>query len=81
MLNNAIDHSLAKTCDLEVNLDAAQIAFEIRDRGIGVFHSIASRLRLEDEHAAMIELIKDDRLIVPAGPVRPNERSNGFDAI
>jgi len=65
MLNNAIDHSMAKTCEVVVNLDAAKIEFEIRDRGIGVFHSIASRLQLEDEHVAMIELIKGKTTTMP----------------
>lgn len=65
MLNNAIDHSMAKTCDVEVSIDAAKIEFEIRDRGIGVFHSIASRLQLEDEHSAMIELIKGKTTTMP----------------
>ncbi|MCP4767848.1 MAG: DUF4325 domain-containing protein [Gammaproteobacteria bacterium] len=65
ILNNAIDHSKAKTCEIEVHLDAAKIEFEIRDRGIGVFHSIASRFRLEDEHAAMIELIKGKTTTMP----------------
>lgn len=65
MLNNAIDHSMAKTCDIQVILDAAKLEFEIRDRGIGVFHSIASRLQLEDEHAAMIELIKGKTTTMP----------------
>ena len=65
MLNNAIDHSVAKTCNVEVSLDAAKIEFEIRDRGIGVFHSIASRLQLEDEHVAMIELIKGKTTTMP----------------
>lgn len=65
MLNNAIDHSKADKCEISVSLDAANIEFEIRDRGIGVFHSIASRLSLQDEHAAMIELIKGKTTTMP----------------
>ena len=65
MLNNAIDHSKTDKCDISVSLDAANIEFEIRDRGIGVFHSIASRLSLPDEHAAMIELIKGKTTTMP----------------
>jgi hypothetical protein len=34
------------------------VSFEVRDPGIGVFHSIASKLRLEDEEAALVELLK-----------------------
>jgi anti-sigma regulatory factor (Ser/Thr protein kinase) len=58
MLNNAIDHSEADRCSILFKLDAAAVSFEIRDKGIGVFHSIASKLGLEDEQAAMIELFK-----------------------
>ena len=58
MLNNAIDHSEADQCSILFQLDAAAVSFEIRDKGIGVFHSIASKLGLEDEQAAMIELFK-----------------------
>ncbi|MCZ6723748.1 MAG: DUF4325 domain-containing protein [Gammaproteobacteria bacterium] len=65
MLNNAIDHSEADQCDISVSLDAAKIEFTIRDRGIGVFHSIFSRFSLEDEHAAMIELIKGKTTTMP----------------
>jgi anti-sigma regulatory factor (Ser/Thr protein kinase) len=65
MLNNAIDHSKTDKCEITVSLDAAKIDFKIRDRGIGVFHSIASRFSLEDEHAAMIELIKGKTTTMP----------------
>jgi anti-sigma regulatory factor (Ser/Thr protein kinase) len=65
MLNNAIDHSKALKCHVQVSLDAAQLKFEILDNGIGVFESIASKLLLEDEHAAMIELIKGKTTTMP----------------
>jgi anti-sigma regulatory factor (Ser/Thr protein kinase) len=65
MLNNAIDHSKTDKCEISVSLDAANIEFEIRDRGIGVFYSIASRLSMADEHAAMIELIKGKTTTMP----------------
>ncbi len=58
MLNNAIDHSMADQCTIEVRLDATRLFFAVRDRGIGVFHSIADKFELQDEHAAMIELVK-----------------------
>jgi anti-sigma regulatory factor (Ser/Thr protein kinase) len=58
MLNNAIDHSMADHCSIEVQLDATRLGFTVRDGGIGVFHSIADKFDLQDEHAAMIELIK-----------------------
>lgn len=58
MLNNAIEHSGAERCSIRCSLDAGTIAFEVRDSGIGVFHSIASKLHLEHEQAALIELLK-----------------------
>ncbi len=65
MLNNAIDHSGAEKCQVQVSLDAASLKFEILDYGIGVFHSIATKFNLEDEHAAMIELIKGKTTTMP----------------
>ena len=58
MLNNAIDHSRAARCRVEVRLEAGRLTFEIRETGIGVFRSIAEKFRLADETAAMIELLK-----------------------
>lgn len=58
MLNNAIDHSMDDQFMVEVSLNASRLSFFVRDRGIGVFHSIADKFALRDEHAAMIELVK-----------------------
>ena len=58
MLNNAIDHSMADQCTVEMTLDTTHLTFSVRDKGIGVFHSIADKFDLRDEHAAMIELVK-----------------------
>lgn len=58
MLNNAIEHSEADRGLVRVRLEPAAVSFEVRDRGIGVFHSISSKLGLEDEQAAMVELLK-----------------------
>jgi len=58
MLNNAIDHSMSDQCAIEIILDAGRVFFTVRDTGIGVFHSIADKFSLPDEHAALIELIK-----------------------
>jgi anti-sigma regulatory factor (Ser/Thr protein kinase) len=58
MLNNAIDHSNSDRCSVTFEVDPARVRFTVRDFGIGVFHSIADKLDLADEHAAMIELIK-----------------------
>lgn len=58
MLNNAIEHSEADRCSVRFRLEPGMLSFEIRDPGIGVFHSIASKLRLEGEPAALVELLK-----------------------
>lgn len=58
ILNNAIDHSMAESCNVGIRRDAARVAFSVRDKGIGVFHSIATKFGLEEEHLAMIELVK-----------------------
>lgn len=58
MLNNAIEHSGAERCAVRFRLDSGMLSFEIRDAGIGVFHSIASKLRLDGEHTALVELLK-----------------------
>lgn len=58
MLNNAIEHSEADRCSVRFRLEPGIFSFDVRDPGIGVFHSIVSKLRLEGEHAALVELLK-----------------------
>ena len=58
MLNNAIDHSKAAEGWVVLECDTHEVRFEVRDRGIGVFDSIASRFGLEDEMEAIGELLK-----------------------
>lgn len=58
MLNNAIEHSQSDRCTIRVVVGPALVTFEIRDHGIGVFHSIASKLHLPDEETALVELLK-----------------------
>lgn len=58
MLNNAIEHSEADRCAVRLRLEAGVLSFEVRDPGIGVFHSITSKLHLEDEERALLELLK-----------------------
>lgn len=65
ILNNAIDHSYAKACRIKVILSAGKLQFEIRETGVGVFHSIVKKLNLEDEQEAMIELIKGKTTTMP----------------
>lgn len=66
MLNNAIDHAKTDRGTVSVTLGQGTVDFAIRDYGIGIFHSIASKLQLEDENAAMLELIKGKTTTMPS---------------
>jgi anti-sigma regulatory factor (Ser/Thr protein kinase) len=65
ILNNAIDHSKADQCGIDISLDAARVEFQVKDPGIGVFHSIAEKLNLPDEQTAMVELVKGKTTTMP----------------
>ena len=65
MLNNAIDHSISRKCKVEACLDAVKMTFNVRDEGIGVFHSISDKFCLHDEHAALVELVKGKTTTMP----------------
>lgn len=58
MLNNAIDHSGATTCSITVTLSPYDVSFTVKDGGVGIFHSIASKFGLADEPRAVEELMK-----------------------
>lgn len=58
MLNNAIEHSRSRNCSIQIRLDPYVCTFTIRDFGIGLFHSVASKFDLPDESAAVGELLK-----------------------
>ena len=65
MLNNAIDHSGSDRGEVQVRLEAGSVYFKLRDYGIGVFQSIASKFELEDEYTAMVELLKGKTTTMP----------------
>ena len=58
MLNNAIEHSRSPGVQVECKLGPYDCTFRIRDHGVGVFHSITTKFRLESEQAAVAELLK-----------------------
>ncbi len=58
MVNNVIDHSKAAEVSVQVKIDKVNCEIEISDKGIGLFHSIQKKFELEDEHEAMLELMK-----------------------
>ncbi len=65
MVNNAIEHSRAPACAVEVELADREVHAVIRDRGVGVFASIAERYRLSGEEAAIGELLKGKATSMP----------------
>ncbi len=58
ILNNAIDHSQSDKCLIEVKIDPYNIQILIRDYGIGIFFSIYTKFKLNDEYEAVGELLK-----------------------
>ena len=65
VLNNAIDHAQTERATINMRVEIGTVFFEIRDFGIGVFASIAAKLALDDEYAAMVELIKGKTTTMP----------------
>ena len=65
MLNNAIEHSRAATCRVEVSLRARDYYIAVRDQGVGAFESIRKRFRLAEEADAVGELLKGKATSLP----------------
>ncbi len=65
MLNNAIEHSNSERALVTMTLGPGSVSFQVRDRGVGVFHSIAAKLGLESEEAALLELVKGKTTTMP----------------
>jgi anti-sigma regulatory factor (Ser/Thr protein kinase) len=66
MLNNAIDHSLSETAEIEVSLANGSLSFSIRDRGIGAFENIRLGFALGSEHEAAEHLFKGKQTTMPS---------------
>ena len=58
LLNNVVDHSASEYCSVHWTLGPYDIQFQVRDFGIGLFHSIEKKFNLESETDALGELIK-----------------------
>jgi anti-sigma regulatory factor (Ser/Thr protein kinase)/uncharacterized protein (DUF1330 family) len=65
MLNNAIEHSHSLTCTVEVTLAERELRAQVRDQGVGVFASVAERYNLQEEEAAIGELLKGKATSMP----------------
>ena len=58
ILNNAIDHSKSGTVSIKIESTKTDVAFTIRDFGIGAFNSLMAKNHYEDTLTAIQELIK-----------------------
>jgi DNA-binding transcriptional MerR regulator len=67
MLNNAIDHSEGKFVKVRYWRNSDYWAFEIIDDGVGVFHKISNKFKLESPIESIGELTKGKRTTSPEG--------------
>ncbi|MDD8017862.1 MAG: DUF4325 domain-containing protein [Bacteroidota bacterium] len=65
MLNNAIEHSQSKDILVKVKRLDDGIKFTVLDRGIGIFHNIMIRNKLENELAAIQDILKGKQTTMP----------------
>ena len=65
MLNNAIEHSKSKYIQLKITKTKKNIAFDIRDFGIGVFNNIMKKRKLKSQTEAIQDLLKGKTTTAP----------------
>ncbi len=66
MLNNAIEHSLSKEIKIDIFINTNyDLAFEVRDFGIGVFRNIMKKRKLKSELEAIQDLLKGKTTTAP----------------
>lgn len=65
MLNNAIEHSKSPKIEIEMKRDAAQIFFNVRDWGVGIFNNIMKKRKLKNELEAIQDLLKGKQTTAP----------------
>src|SRR3989344_4678566 len=65
ILNNAIEHSESKSITVSFEGIGKSIAFEVLDKGIGVFKNIREKKQLDSELAAIQELLKGKTTTLP----------------
>ncbi len=65
MLNNAIEHSKSKLVRIQVTVSSGQFAFEIRDRGMGVYENVRRKFNLPDLMIAAEHLLKGKQTTDP----------------
>lgn len=67
MLNNAIEHSGSREIEVRIEAIPRGLAFEIVDRGRGVFANLRRTLRLPSDVDALAQLSKGKLTTLPAG--------------
>lgn len=65
MLNNAIEHSQSKKIEIQMKRNAADIQFEVRDWGVGIFNNIIKKRKLKNEFEAIQDLLKGKQTTLP----------------
>lgn len=65
MLNNAIEHSKSKYIQLKIAKTRKNIAFDVRDYGIGVFNNIMKKRKLKSQTEAVQDLLKGKTTTAP----------------
>ncbi|MDD4351594.1 MAG: DUF4325 domain-containing protein [Candidatus Gracilibacteria bacterium] len=65
MLNNALDHSDSDKIDVFAKRSADRIYFRIRDYGVGIFHNIMAKKKLQNELEAIQDLLKGKQTTFP----------------
>jgi len=58
MVNNALDHSQARTLRMGAHVHAGRLQMAVMDDGVGAFHKVAQALDLFDERLALLEIAK-----------------------
>lgn len=66
MLNNAIDHSKAKTAGIEFKLANGNAEFWIKDAGVGAFESVRKSFKLQNHLEAAEHLMKGKQTTMPS---------------
>jgi len=65
MLNNAMEHSGAKTFRVEVTGEKKTLSFTVDDSGVGVFRNVMRQRKLKSEMEAMQDILKGKTTTMP----------------
>lgn len=65
MLNNAIEHSRSKKIEIQMQRNATEVTFNVRDQGIGIFNNIMKKKKLNNKLEAIQDLLKGKQTTAP----------------